>query len=58
MPLWARLKAAEPFFLMAGPNVIESREHCLRMADMIQVLPPRPRIAATASTHMRTCAVV
>ena len=34
--LWSRLKGASPFFLMAGPNVIQSREHCLRMADMIQ----------------------
>ena len=37
MTLWSRLTAARPFFLMAGPNVIESREHCLRMAEAIKV---------------------
>ncbi|KAL1495340.1 hypothetical protein AB1Y20_016710 [Prymnesium parvum] len=39
--LWAKLRAAQPFFLIAGPNVIESREHCLRMADMIQSVTSR-----------------
>jgi hypothetical protein len=39
MALWTRLQGARPFFLMAGPNVIESREHCLRMATAIQVRP-------------------
>lgn len=30
------LTAAEPFFLMAGPNVIESEEHVLKMARQIK----------------------
>ncbi|XP_023642826.1 2-dehydro-3-deoxyphosphooctonate aldolase 1 isoform X2 [Capsella rubella] len=35
-PLYTQLKAAEPFFLLAGPNVIESEEHILRMAKHIK----------------------
>jgi 2-dehydro-3-deoxyphosphooctonate aldolase (KDO 8-P synthase) len=30
------LKSSEPFFVMAGPNVIESAEHCLKMARQIK----------------------
>ncbi|MCO5558603.1 hypothetical protein L7F22_012189 [Adiantum nelumboides] len=30
---FSELKAAEPFFLMAGPNVIESEEHIMKMCD-------------------------
>jgi 2-dehydro-3-deoxyphosphooctonate aldolase (KDO 8-P synthase) len=30
------LKASEPFFVMAGPTVIESAEHCLKMARQIK----------------------
>eukprot|EP00898_Chlorokybus_atmophyticus_P008332 jgi/Chlat1/84/Chrsp1S03200 len=30
------LKAADPFFLMAGPNVIESQEHIFKMARQIK----------------------
>ena len=29
-------QAAEPFFLLAGPNVIESEEHIFRMAKHIK----------------------
>lgn len=29
-------QAAEPFFLFAGPNVIESEEHVLHMAKHIK----------------------
>lgn len=29
-------QAAEPFFLLAGPNVIESEEHILEMAKHIK----------------------
>lgn len=29
-------QAAEPFFLLAGPNVIESEEHVLHMAKHIK----------------------
>ncbi|KAH0852389.1 hypothetical protein HID58_094053 [Brassica napus] len=35
-PLYNKLKDAEPFFLLAGPNVIESEEHILRMAKHIK----------------------
>ncbi|KAK6947199.1 DAHP synthetase I/KDSA [Dillenia turbinata] len=34
--LFNQLKGAEPFFLLAGPNVIESEEHILRMANHIK----------------------
>ncbi|KAH9677030.1 2-dehydro-3-deoxyphosphooctonate aldolase 1 [Citrus sinensis] len=34
--LFNQLKAAEPFFLLAGPNVIESEEHIMRMAKHIK----------------------
>ncbi|KAJ4843214.1 hypothetical protein Tsubulata_029698, partial [Turnera subulata] len=36
--LFNQLKAAEPFFLLAGPNVIESEEHILRMAKHIKTV--------------------
>ncbi|KAI4339314.1 hypothetical protein MLD38_024271 [Melastoma candidum] len=34
--LYSQLKAADPFFLLAGPNVIESEEHILQMAKHIK----------------------
>lgn len=34
--LFNQLKKAEPFFLLAGPNVIESEEHILWMAKRIK----------------------
>ncbi|KAM1765294.1 hypothetical protein TB1_004344 [Malus domestica] len=34
--LYNQLKATEPFFLLAGPNVIESEEHIFRMAEHIK----------------------
>ncbi|KAK3026826.1 hypothetical protein RJ639_040727 [Escallonia herrerae] len=36
--LYDKLKVAEPFFLLAGPNVIESEEHVLRMAEHIKAI--------------------
>ena len=33
--IYPRLAASRPFFLFAGPNVIESKDHCLRMAHAI-----------------------
>ena len=33
-----RLKASKPFFLMAGPNVIESEAHCLKLARQIKLV--------------------
>ncbi|KAK1267298.1 2-dehydro-3-deoxyphosphooctonate aldolase [Acorus gramineus] len=41
MELFNQLKAADPFFLMAGPNVIESEEHVLRMAKHIKTIASR-----------------
>ncbi|PRW39334.1 2-dehydro-3-deoxyphosphooctonate aldolase 1 [Chlorella sorokiniana] len=32
------LKAAQPFFVMAGPNVIQSEEHCLKMCRQIKAV--------------------
>ncbi|XP_075643126.1 2-dehydro-3-deoxyphosphooctonate aldolase 1 isoform X1 [Castanea sativa] len=37
-PLFNQLKAADPFFLLAGPNVIESEEHIFRMAKHIKTI--------------------
>ncbi|XP_042411528.1 uncharacterized protein LOC122001038 [Zingiber officinale] len=34
-------QAAEPFFLLAGPNVIESEEHILKMAKHIKTVTSR-----------------
>lgn len=42
--LYQRLTAARPFFLFAGPNVIESREHCLRMAHAIAAVADRLKL--------------
>ncbi|XP_073134892.1 2-dehydro-3-deoxyphosphooctonate aldolase [Henckelia pumila] len=36
--LFNQLKAAEPFFLLAGPNVIESEDHILYMAKQIKAI--------------------
>ncbi|WCJ44618.1 2-dehydro-3-deoxyphosphooctonate aldolase [Euphorbia peplus] len=36
--LFNNLKAAEPFFLLAGPNVIESEEHILKMAKHLKII--------------------
>ncbi|KAK9167862.1 hypothetical protein Syun_000002 [Stephania yunnanensis] len=36
--LFNQLKAAHPFFLLAGPNVIESEDHIFRMAKHIKAI--------------------
>ena len=36
--LFAELKGSAPFFLMAGPNVIESEEHCMKMCRQIKAV--------------------
>jgi 2-dehydro-3-deoxyphosphooctonate aldolase (KDO 8-P synthase) len=41
MRLHTRLAQARPFFLFAGPNVIESREHALRMAHAVAEVAER-----------------
>ena len=35
--LFLELQAAAPFFLMAGPNVIQSEEHCLKMCRQVRL---------------------
>jgi 3-deoxy-D-manno-octulosonic acid (KDO) 8-phosphate synthase len=35
--LFQELKGSAPFFLMAGPNVIQSEAHCLKMCRQIKV---------------------
>ncbi|KAI3502140.1 hypothetical protein L1887_30171 [Cichorium endivia] len=34
--LYNQLKEAQPFFVLAGPNVIESEQHILHMAKQIK----------------------
>lgn len=36
--LFRELKASGPFFLMAGPNVIQSEAHCLKMCRQIKAV--------------------
>ena len=36
--LYHELSSAKPFFLMAGPNVIQSEEHCLKMCHQIKAV--------------------
>lgn len=33
--LWRKLVTARPFFLMTGPNVLQGRDHALRLAERI-----------------------
>ena len=42
--IYSRLATSRPFFLFAGPNVIESRDHCLRMAHAIKDVASRLNI--------------
>ena len=35
---YKQLKAAQPFFVMAGPNVIQSEEHVLKLARQIKAV--------------------
>uniref|UniRef100_A0A7N0RGZ9 3-deoxy-8-phosphooctulonate synthase n=1 Tax=Kalanchoe fedtschenkoi TaxID=63787 RepID=A0A7N0RGZ9_KALFE len=39
--LYHQLKTAEPFFLLAGPNVIESEEHVFKMARHLKAICAR-----------------
>ena len=38
MYIYVYVQAAEPFFLLAGPNVIESEDHIMRMANHIKTV--------------------
>ena len=50
--MYKRLAAARPFFLFAGPNVIESRDHCLRMANAIAAVAERLQLGKQVP-HMK-----
>ena len=39
--LYKKLKAADPFFLFAGPNVIQSQEHVFSMCRRIKMVTDR-----------------
>ncbi|KAL4345082.1 hypothetical protein AHAS_Ahas11G0242800 [Arachis hypogaea] len=39
--LYSQLKAVEPFFLLADPNVIESEEHIMKMANHTNTITSR-----------------
>ena len=41
--LFKELKGSAPFFLMAGPNVIQSEAHCLKMCRQIKARLPLPK---------------
>ena len=57
--MYARLQSSRPFFLFAGPNVIESRDHTLFMAHAIKEIASRLSIAvvfkASFDKANRTC---
>lgn len=36
--LWERLNGSSPFFLMTGPNVLQSMEHTLRIAERVAAI--------------------
>jgi 2-dehydro-3-deoxyphosphooctonate aldolase (KDO 8-P synthase) len=38
---YKKLKSAQPFFIMAGPNVIQSEEHILQLAGKIKAVTDR-----------------
>ncbi|XLR08147.1 hypothetical protein HN51_063148, partial [Arachis hypogaea] len=44
--LYSQLKAVEPFFLLADPNVIESEEHIMKMANHTNTITSRYDIVA------------
>jgi hypothetical protein len=55
----AHSQAAEPFFLMAGPNVIQSEEHIFKMCRQIKHVtdrqersPTHPSLPSNQSTDM------
>lgn len=39
--LFQELKSASPFFLLAGPNVIQSEEHCIKLCGKIKEIADR-----------------
>ena len=58
--LYAALRAARPFFLVAGPNVIESRSHLERVARHVKAVADRAGLElvfkASFDKANRTCA--
>ena len=53
--LFARLRASSPFFLIAGPNVIESEAHCVHMATRIKVIRRAAQLATFHGIQARGC---
>ena len=45
--LYKKLKSAEPFFLFAGPNVIQSQEHVFKMCRQIKSVTDRRGVNKT-----------
>lgn len=50
------LKAAQPFFVMAGPNVIQSEEHCLKMCRQIKAVTGAGGVSVGAGRLAGACA--
>ncbi|KAG5558024.1 hypothetical protein RHGRI_008060 [Rhododendron griersonianum] len=44
-------QSSEPFFLMAGPNVIESEEHVMRMANHIKAITSKYALSLSLSAR-------
>ncbi|KAL4345073.1 hypothetical protein S83_036078 [Arachis hypogaea] len=59
--LYSQLKAVEPFFLLADPNVIESEEHIMKMANHTNTITSRWRrcykwrASRTNTLHCKNC---
>lgn len=54
--LFKELKGSAPFFLMAGPNVIQSEEHCLKMCRQIKEVTGAWGLGVTRGRlHCRCC---
>ena len=39
--MFQELKGSSPFFLIAGPNVIQSEEHCIKLCGRIKEITDR-----------------
>jgi 2-dehydro-3-deoxyphosphooctonate aldolase (KDO 8-P synthase) len=50
-PFFDALRTAEPFFVMAGPNVIESEEHALKMARQIKSVTDESVLQQVKTTY-------
>lgn len=58
--LWTKLRTAAPFFLITGPNVLQGKDHALRIAEHIAKLKEEFsletvfKVTACGSCHART----